>query len=152
MAPNVRGVEPAQDLRLLLAGILLCTFFIPLVSLCVYGYIYTSNVSGNFEDEWVLSRITDIATRSDNFLSLARQILLPLLAILTASSFKRKDTTSLIHVIFLIISFFTMIASIQCAYIFSPLDWDNAAANFNFFSNLASSFAVYVMLLVGLKI
>ena len=152
MAMVPAAVGPTNSLRWLLIAILLVAYCSPILYFAISGFIGINPTSGTFDDTGVLQRITDFSEKSSNLTKLFHQMMLPLLAAITASTFVHRTSGMVIYSFFLVISALALVASLFCAFLYSPAFWPGAAVNFALFSDVASSLAVYVMLLVGLKI
>lgn len=151
-AVGVRDDDPIQLFRQVVAAIILLAYCLPIIGWTIYGISQVNWVSWRLEDPDILSAVTSAAENSTSVLNLLRQILLPLIAAFTASILTRNIHTAVLFGILVVTSALALIASLAGIFVFGPSDWEHAAVNRAFFSDLASSLAVYVMLLVGLKI
>jgi len=143
---------PVQAFRQIVATIMLLAYCVPIIGWTVYGVTQVNPRAWELENEWVLGTVTSFAENSTGTLNLLRQILLPLLAALTASLLVSNTHTRILFGVLVVVSTLALLSSLIGAFLFAPDHWENAAVNRAFFSDLASSLAVYVMLLVGLKL
>ncbi|MCK0209850.1 hypothetical protein MWN33_17600 [Starkeya koreensis] len=143
---------PVQGFRQIVATIMLLAYCVPIIAWTVYGAIHLSPLEWQLEDDGILGAVSYFADNSTGTLNLLRQILLPLLAALTASLLVHNAHTRILFGVLVVVSTLALLSALVGTFLFAPDHWEKAATNRAFFSDLASSLAVYVMLLVGLKL
>lgn len=143
---------PLQAFRQIVAGIMLFAYCLPIIALTAYSAWTINTLTWEFDNLSILDKISNFAENSTGTLNLLRQFLLPLLAALTASLLVHNGHTRFLYGLLVLVSTLALLSSLIGIHLFSPLDYEKAAVNRAFFSDIASSLAVYVMLLVGLKL
>ncbi|WP_371345500.1 hypothetical protein [Ancylobacter sp. IITR112] len=143
---------PVQAFRQIVAGTLLLAYCLPVIVVTIYAALMVSPITWELEDPGLLGKISSFAENSAGMLNLLRQVLLPLIAALTANLLVHNGHTRFLFGVLVLVSTLALLSSLIGTFLFAPDNWDKAATNRAFFSDIASSLAVYVMLLVGLKL
>lgn len=152
MSTTTTTEGPVQTFRQIVAILMLLAYCVPLIIVTVYAALKMNPLTWELEDRTILSNVTDFAKNSAGTLNILRQVLLPLLAALTANLLAFNPHTRLLFGLLVVVSTLALLASLVGSTLFAPDHWDDAAVNRAFFVDIASSLAVYVMLLVGLKL